>query len=151
MTRAAGHLRRSTTKQEKSIDEQRQEIKQYAATHGLIVVRWCEDSISGATGEERPEFLRMVRDADTKRDFSIVLCWNSARFGRMGPDEDAHYRHYLTKAADNEPSAEAIEQVLRSEFGLTRSGKAGEWVYKGGVAPSEFAALLRMFPAQSKF
>ena len=97
MISAIGYVRRSTTKQETSLEEQRAEIEKYASVNGYCVVRWYTESISGATADDRPEFQRMVADADTKRDFSVVLCWNSARFGRMDPDEIAHYRFLLKR------------------------------------------------------
>ncbi len=123
MIPAVAYLRRSTTKQDTSLDDQRCEIERFAAAKCFSIVRLYVDSISGATGDERPEFLRMVEDAETKHDFSVVLCWNSARFGRMEADEVAHYRFLLKRtgvsvmyvAEDNiEGDAGAFLQAARS-------------------------------------
>ena len=54
---AVGYLRRSTSKQEKSLDDQRSEIERYAAEHGYEIIRWCEDdAISGDATEKRIGF-----------------------------------------------------------------------------------------------
>ena len=45
---AVGYLRRSTTKQEASLGDQKREVIRYATEHGYRVVRWyVDDGISG--------------------------------------------------------------------------------------------------------
>lgn len=80
---AAGYLRRSTGKQEKSLDDQRREIERYAADHGYHIVRWyVDDAISGDATPQRDEFLRMRDDCATG-DFRVIICWDQERFGRF--------------------------------------------------------------------
>ena len=55
---AAVYLRRSTDRQEKSLEDQRKEIIRYAAEHGFgIVAEFVDDGVSGTSGETRKGFL----------------------------------------------------------------------------------------------
>ena len=55
-----GYLRRSTSKQEKSLQDQRREIERYALQNGYDILRWYEDDgISGDATEKRVGFLKM--------------------------------------------------------------------------------------------
>lgn len=96
---AAGYLRRSTEKQEKSLDDQRSEIERYAAQHGYSVVRWFEDDgISGDLTTKRKGFQAMHRAACNGRDFDVILVWDSDRFGRFNSIEGGYWIHPLVEA-----------------------------------------------------
>ena len=47
---AVAYLRRSTSRQEKSLDDQRTEIKQYAAAHGYHILRWFQEGQGRGNG-----------------------------------------------------------------------------------------------------
>lgn len=124
---SVGYLRRSTTKQEMSLDGQREAVTAFAAQHGYTVTRWyIDDGISGASGDERPEFMRMISDAETLKDFKAVIAYDLSRFGRMDADETGFYRHRLKAAGvsirfsnendggDNE-TGEIIRPVLQAQ------------------------------------
>jgi site-specific DNA recombinase len=99
MTPAVGYLRRSTVKQELSIDGQRDEVEKFAKQNGFKIVRWyIDDGISGSTGNERPQFKKLINDAQTLKDFRAVLAYDMARFGRMDADETGYYRYQLKQA-----------------------------------------------------
>jgi len=96
---AAGYLRRSTSKQEKSLAEQKAEILTYAAEHGYQIVSWyIDDGISGDATEKRLDFQRMIADASGRRDFEAILCWDQDRFGRFDSMEAGYWIHPLRKA-----------------------------------------------------
>ena len=120
MKLTAGYLRRSTTKQEASLEGQRHAIELWASANGYKIIRWyCDDGISGATGDARPEFLKMIRDAETLRDFQFVVCYDLSRFGRMENDEAGHYRFLLKKAG---------VQVVFSNEDVGGDGEMGEMI-----------------------
>lgn len=99
MMPAVGYLRRSTTKQEQSIEGQREAIAKHAEAQGYNLIRfYTDDGISGATGGERPQFQQMLRDAERLRDFQVVVCYDLSRFGRMDSDETGYWRYLLRKA-----------------------------------------------------
>ena len=74
MRNSAGYVRRSTDdKQADSIEIQKEEIVNYAATHGFTVVRWyVDDGVSGHN-VDRDDFVRMIEDAETTDEFEYVL------------------------------------------------------------------------------
>ncbi|MGE0105111.1 MAG: recombinase family protein [Blastocatellales bacterium] len=81
---AATYIRMSSGKQELSPDQQRAEAKKLAAKHGCRIVREYFDSgISGNETMKRPEFLKLIRDAEKRKDFQVILCWDQDRFGRF--------------------------------------------------------------------
>src|SRR5262245_56186830 len=81
---AVAYLRRSTNRQERSLEDQRREIEAYAQQRGYRVLRWYSDSgISGDATERRAEFLKMHQAATNSRDFDVILCWDYSRFGRF--------------------------------------------------------------------
>ena len=80
---AVGYLRRSTGKQEKSLVDQRREIKRYADLHNYSIIRWyVDDAISGDATPKRDDFLRM-RDDCAAGEFRAIICWDQERFGRF--------------------------------------------------------------------
>jgi DNA invertase Pin-like site-specific DNA recombinase len=106
---AAMYLRRSTDRQEKSLDDQRSEILRYAREHDFKVVsEFVDDGVSGTSGETRKGFLAMVSAAQERGcRWKHVLTWDVKRFGRMSSDEVGHYRWLLAKAG--------VEVVYTSE------------------------------------
>jgi DNA invertase Pin-like site-specific DNA recombinase len=97
---AVGYLRRSTDRQEQSIEDQKRAIERYAAEHGYVIIAWyVDDAISGTTADERAAFLRLISDA-TAPDcpFRYVLVYDVKRFGRLDNDEAGYYRFQLRRA-----------------------------------------------------
>src|SRR6059036_1983907 len=85
---AVAYLRRSTDRQEQSLDDQRTAIKVYAAERGLPIIReYVDDAISGSTSEGRDAFQRLIADAQRANpDFDIVLVYDVKVCGRSRGD-----------------------------------------------------------------
>ena len=156
-TRAAvGYLRRSTDRQEQSIEDQRKAVEKYAIQSGFEITEWyVDDAISGAGAERREAFLKMVADA-SERSFKAVIVYDVKRFGRLDNDETGYYRHLLAKAgvevlyASENFSGDDTDDLLRpvkqwqarqelkdlskvTIRGLLSKGEGGWWL--GGTPP----------------
>jgi DNA invertase Pin-like site-specific DNA recombinase len=106
---AAGYLRRSTDRQEQSLEDQRRAIELYAGREGYNVVEWfVDDAISGTTTEARKAFQAMIETSQKPAcPFRYVLVYDVKRFGRVDTDEAGYYRHLLRRAG--------VEVVYTSE------------------------------------
>ena len=61
---AAIYIRRSTDRQEQSIESQHAAIERFAAENGfLLVAKYCDDGISGTSVSRGKSFLQRVEDA----------------------------------------------------------------------------------------
>jgi DNA invertase Pin-like site-specific DNA recombinase len=99
---AVGYLRRSTDLQERSIPDQKAYIEKWAAEHGYRIVRWyIDDAISGTSTRGRNDFDRLIEDAENRRDFETIICYDIARFSRGGTNETGYYLHRLKLAGVN--------------------------------------------------
>jgi len=96
-TGAVGYVRRSTDKQEQSIEDQKNAIQKYIDENGFRFLRfYVDDAISGTSTMGRRAFQQMVQDAQksTKR-FDRIIVYDVKRFGRVDNDEAGYYRHIL--------------------------------------------------------
>lgn len=94
---AVGYLRKSTSgddgkggqRQEKSIPRQKKEIEQLAADRGYKILRWYADPGKSGwkRGAQRPDFTRMIADAQERQDVQAILCEQIDRFSRAEVDE----------------------------------------------------------------
>ncbi|WP_286764253.1 MULTISPECIES: recombinase family protein [Rhodopirellula] len=95
---AVAYYRRSTKKQEASIEDQRTAVEAYAKQNGYkISFEYVDDGISGDATEKRVEFLRM-RDHASSGNFDVVLCWDQDRFGRFDSLEAGHWCYPFRQA-----------------------------------------------------
>jgi DNA invertase Pin-like site-specific DNA recombinase len=96
-TKAAIYLRRSTDKQEYSLDDQEMPILEFAHRQGHeIVERFVDDAVSGKSVNGRGDFKRMIQLGTQKNPpFEVILVYDVSRFSRTHPDEAAHYEFVL--------------------------------------------------------
>lgn len=66
---------------EESIEGQIRECKEIAAKKGLMVIHEYIDKRLSGTRDDRPDFQRMLRDAD-RGLFDVLLVWKNDRFSR---------------------------------------------------------------------
>ncbi len=110
----------SDNQREESIDAQIRAIREYASKNNIIIVGQYIDRARSATTDNRPEFLKMVKDAQDGR-FEMVIVHKLDRFARNRYDS-AHYRHQLRKFGvslrsvvenlDDSPESVIMESVL---------------------------------------
>ena len=95
--RAVGYVRRSTDRQEQSINDQKKALQEYATEHELGLVKfYIDDAISGTSTLGRRAFQQMIEDAKSSiRVFDIIIVYDVKRFGRTDNDEAGYYRHIL--------------------------------------------------------
>jgi DNA invertase Pin-like site-specific DNA recombinase len=94
---AVGYVRRSTDRQEQSIDDQKNILAQYAQDNGIRLNKfYVDDAISGTYTLKRKAFLQMISDAERPvRKFDSIVVYDIKRFGRVDNDEAGYYRHRL--------------------------------------------------------
>ncbi|MDE2471229.1 MAG: recombinase family protein [Bradyrhizobium sp.] len=163
---AVGYVRMSTDAQEDSPDQQKAALTRFAADKNYRIVRWyVDEGISGDAAEKRKAFQAMIRDAATKKDFQVILCFDYGRFGRFDSIEAGRWIDPLRKAGVklvtmgegeidwdtftgrvmNTLYAEGKHEFLRSlAHGSIRgkAAKAKEGYYVGGIAPRGYDRVL---------
>ncbi|MEE9269757.1 MAG: recombinase family protein [Candidatus Krumholzibacteria bacterium] len=94
---AASYLRRSTDRQEQSLETQRHHIKRYAADNGYeVVVEFVDDAVSGTSTRGRDAFQRLMADAQRSNcPFNYLIVYDLSRFGRGTAYEVMAHIHAL--------------------------------------------------------
>src|SRR5438105_4034609 len=95
MEKAWAFYRRSTDKQELSIEDQRRECQAFAARMSWQIVREFEPAKgwgSGLTIDQDPSFQEMVRLAEQDgHGVSHLLVYDVSRFGRLQPEDKIYW------------------------------------------------------------
>jgi site-specific DNA recombinase len=121
LRRAAIYIRVSTDQQARegeSIPAQRQRLRDWAHAHGYQVVAEYCDAGESARAADRPEFVRMLKDARSgDREFDTILVWKWDRFAR-NVDDATIYKGLLRRQlgvdlkAVGDPESEGAVGVL---------------------------------------
>lgn len=91
--RGALYIRMSTELQVESPENQEREIRAYAATYGIEIVKTYADlGVSGMTAEKREQFQTLLDDVENGRNaYNMVLYLDDSRWGRFVDSRDADY------------------------------------------------------------
>lgn len=101
VTRAAQYVRMSTEHQQYSTENQADVIAQYAASHGMKIVRSYADlGKSGLTLRQREGLRRLLEDVESgSADFEAVLVYDVSRWGRFQDADESAFYEYRCKRA----------------------------------------------------
>ena len=129
----------SSSQREESIDTQIRECMSYAHRHDMIVIKTYSDKAKSGRTANRPQFQRMVKDAETGK-FQAVILYTIDRFARNRFDA-AYYKaklkdcgvkvYYAKQDMGDGPEAILIEAMMEgyAEYysaSLSRAVKAGQ-------------------------
>jgi site-specific DNA recombinase len=81
MTRAIGYVRRSTDRQEESLDQQRAQLESFAHTKGWVLDAIYEDDAVSGSELNRPGLNRLLAAAQ-HTEVEVVLAWDRNRIAR---------------------------------------------------------------------
>lgn len=152
-----GYCRYSSDMQdEKSIEQQKMEIEEYAKRNNIqIVAYYCDEAKSG-TKDTRDSFQNMITDSCKNKDIECVLVWKTDRFARNTQDS-LIYRNKLKKHGtrlisitqpmdDTTPEGALMSTLLAgmdeyysanlaSNIRRAQKLKAKNCEFQGGIAP----------------
>jgi len=99
LTPSAAYIRMSSGKQERSPEQQRDDLRKLAQRDGCEVVEWFDDeAVTGDSGcEKRPGLEAMLRGAEQGR-FKAVLVWHTNRLSRQDEYDSIEVFNRLRKA-----------------------------------------------------
>ena len=99
--RAAQYVRMSTEHQQYSPENQSDVIREYAAKHGMEIIRtYADHGRSGLNIAGREGLRQLLDDVERKSaDYSVVLVYDISRWGRFQDvDESAFYEYILKRS-----------------------------------------------------
>lgn len=124
--KAWAFYRRSTDKQELSIDDQRRECHAFAITRGWQIVREFEPAKgfgSGLTIDRDSTFLEMVRLAEAGgHGVQYLIVYDVSRFGRLVTEEKIYWEQRLKK--------QGKVQIIYVKDGFKNDGSIGDVLHK---------------------
>ncbi len=95
--KGAIYIRMSTEMQTESPENQERQIRAFAQSYGIEIVKVYADlGVSGMTAEQREQFLALIDDVDLNQNqFNIVLYLDESRWGRFVNSRDAEFYRML--------------------------------------------------------
>lgn len=99
--RAAEYVRMSTEHQQYSMRNQIARIREYAAQHGIEVVRtYADEGKSGLRIAGRHALQQLIQDVESRTaNFTAVLVYDVSRWGRFQDADESAYYEYICKRA----------------------------------------------------
>ncbi|HEV2547543.1 MAG TPA: recombinase family protein [Stellaceae bacterium] len=100
--RAAEYLRMSTEGQQYSIANQQAAIREYAETHGFVIVRsYADPGKSGLRAANRPGLIKLLADVQSGNiDFAAILVYDVSRWGRFQDTDESAYYEFMCRRAN---------------------------------------------------
>lgn len=167
-----GYCRYSSHMQdEKSIEQQKMEIEEYAKKNNIQIVDYYTDEAKSGTRNERDGFQNMISDACKNKSIECVLVWKTDRFARNTQDS-LMYRNKLKKHGtqlisisqpidDSTPEGklmstmlagmdEYYSQNLASNIRRAQKLKAKNFEFNGGSAPLGFDVIDKHYVINEK-
>ncbi len=94
---AYGYCRYSCNLQdEKSIEQQKNELEEYAKNNNISIIKYYVDEAKSGTKDTRDSFQNMISDACKFKEVQAILVWKTDRFARKAMDS-LFYRNRLEK------------------------------------------------------
>lgn len=167
-----GYCRYSSHMQdEKSIEQQKMEIEEYAKRNNIQIIQYYIDEAKSGTKNEREGFQNMISDACKNKQIECVLVWKTDRFARNTQDS-LIYRNQLKKHGtklisisqpidDSSPEGklmsimlagmdEYYSQNLASNVKRAQKLKAKNFEFNGGSAPLGFDVVNKHYIINEK-
>lgn len=155
-----GYCRYSSHMQdEKSIEQQKMEIQEYAQRNNIQIIKYYVDEAKSGTKNNRDGFQNMISDACKEKNIECVLVWKTDRFARNTQDS-LMYRNKLRKHGtklisisqpidDSSPEGKLMSTMLAgmdeyysenlaSNVRRSQKLKAKNFEFNGGFAPLGF-------------
>jgi DNA invertase Pin-like site-specific DNA recombinase len=82
MITAIGYVRRSTNRQEESLEQQREKLAAFAASKGWTLGRIYEDDAISGSNMQRPGLESLLAHAESDTAVGVVLAWERNRLAR---------------------------------------------------------------------
>jgi site-specific DNA recombinase len=165
MTNAIGYIRRSTDRQDESLDQQRDKLTEYANSNGwTLSAIYCDDAISGSD-MDRPG-LQELLSAAKSHDVDVVMAWDRNRIARpkdaldglllerklqesgkrvvyasTGQESDRSFASGLISYVEHYQNGDYLRKLSRDTMrGTVDRAKRGLWT--GGPPPFGFDRLI---------
>jgi site-specific DNA recombinase len=165
MTNAIGYIRRSTDRQEESLDQQRAQLEAFAQKNGWTLKDvYCDDAISGSDFD-RPG-LQQLLNASKAADVDVVMAWDRNRIARpkdaldglllerqlqeagkrvvyaaTGQEADRSFASGLISYVEHYQNGDYLRKLSRDTMrGTVDRAKRGLW--SGGPPPFGFDRLI---------
>lgn len=167
-----GYCRYSSNMQdEKSIEQQKMEINEYANKNNIKIVNFYCDEAKTGTKDNRDGFQNMISDACKNKEIECILVWKTDRFARNTQDS-LFYRNKLKKyntklisisqpIDDSTPEGQLMStllasmdeyysQNLASNIRRAQKLKAKNIEFNGGTAPLGFDIIDKKYVINEK-
>lgn len=167
-----GYCRYSSEMQdEKSIEQQKMEINEYAQRSGITITNFYCDEAKSGTKDNRENFQCMISDACKNKDIECILVWKTDRFARNTQDS-LFYRNKLKKNGtklisitqpidDSTPEGQLMStflagideyysQNLASNIKRAQKSKAQKFEFQGGIPPLGYKIIDKHYEIEEK-
>jgi DNA invertase Pin-like site-specific DNA recombinase len=163
---AIGYVRRSTDKQDMSLEQQRQKLQQFAGSRGWTLSHVFDDDAISGSDMNRPGLERMMAFAKSSNDVQVVIAWERNRLARpkdpldglmlerqllsagkrvvyaaTGQEADRSFSSGLIGYVEHFQSGDYLRKLSRDTMrGLVHRAEMGLWT--GGPIPFGFDRLV---------